>query len=301
MVTIEAEITAFQELFITVVGGAIGGVIVYYFTVGQDNWFKRIKVKRILNQRHERILNQRHEEVSGLLELYEELFPDDGNNYTANEVLEFFADGNGSNRKTHVKTEDYFLVATIKKTVIGFLFCHYYPEVRSGIVSYLGIKKESEEARTNAVAALLKKLMEFLCNRSAPCDLLVFELQKIERITGKKQRGIGRMAAFRKRALDFNSKAYEICIDYKRPKLSLDPKLKEEPLILAYVPLGSHTPLNSLSKSSVIKLLEFIHLYCYADFYEVSDPQFIQFQEYLKKRLASYEKNLPDMVPVVSK
>jgi hypothetical protein len=276
------------EFLITIVGG----LIVLYAWYLWDKFYNRVKVKLATKKTQK--------EVFGMLELYSRLFPEDGTNYSSEEILNFLADENGEKQATHVQVEDFFLVATVRDDVVGFLFCHYYPEIKYAIISYFGTDKNSQLARECAAELLLKKLVKFLRHQKPPCELLVSELQKpnenLEKVQNQERKA--RVGLFRQTAARFHLHAYHILIEYQRPKLSLDPNLNEESLVLMCVPLTACKTTNTLSKIGVIRLLEFIHYYCYADFYSPSDPSFTIFQNYLKGRMELYQRTLPDPVPV---
>lgn len=276
------------QLLVAIVGGLVVLFLWQIWGIFRD----RLKVGLVVKRTQK--------ELPGMLELYSRLFPDDGTNYSAEEILSFFADENGHRQATHVEVEDLFLVATVRDAVAGFLFCHYYPEINYALVTYFGIDKAVQRARERGAEILLKRLMKILRNRQNPCDLLIFELQKpnnnLDRTQNQERRA--RVGLFKQRAAMFGFHAYRLLFDYQRPKLSLDPKLTEENLVLMCVPLNPHKPTNVLPKAGVIKLLEFIHHYCYADFYSPSDPLFTIFQNYLEQRLNLYRQTLPDQVPV---
>jgi hypothetical protein len=288
----ESNHELFSHYTIEFLIATVSGLIVLYLWYLWDKFCNRVKIKLATKK------TQR--EVSGMLELYSHLFPEDGTNYSSEEILNFLADKNGKRQATHVQVEDFFLVATVRNDVVGFLFCHYYPEIKYAIVSYFGIDKNSQQACKFAAELLLKKLMTFLRHQKQPCELLVFELQKPDENLEKaqNQEREARVRRFRQRAASFDLHAYQILIEYQRPKLSLDPNLKEENLVLMCVPLTVCKATNTLSKPGVIKLLEFIHHYCYADFYSPSDPSFIVFKKYLNDRMELYQRTLPDPVPV---
>ncbi len=276
------------ELLITVVGGVIVLFVWYFWEKLRD----RIQIKLVVKKTQT--------EVPGMLEIYGRLFPDDGTNYSSEEILNFLADKDGNKQSTHVQVEDFFLVATVRGAVVGLLFCHYYPEINYAIITYLGIDKTVQPAREHGVEFLLKCLMRILRSRKHLCELLIFELQKpsssLDRTQNQERKA--RVGLFKQRAAMFGLHAYRVLIDYQRPKLSLDPNLTEENLVLMCVPLGPHKPTSVLPKAGVIKLLEFIHHYCYADFYSPSDPAFADFQNYLKHRVDLYRRTLPELVPV---
>ncbi len=116
-----------------------------------------------------------------LLELYQELFEDDGTNYSPAEVLEILDNTTAEDR--HVRAENIVLVAIYRRNLVGFLFCHFYPERRKAIISYYGVSSAFPEARRSAASRLLARLKSILGAGDHPCDYLFFDLQGVDRAT----------------------------------------------------------------------------------------------------------------------
>ena len=238
--------------------------------------------------------------MTSLLELYSALFPDDGTNYTCEDMLELVLDENGRRRENYVPVDDVILAAKVQSEVVGFIFCHYYPERQTGIVSYFGINKSSQVARKQAAPRLLKRLLRILHRAEKPCQWLLFEIHVPEpdedKHTNSERRAKG--VLFKQTAKHLGIRAVELDFDYNRPRWSLDPRVEEEPMRLLCATLAKQPLQGTLSKSQVIHLLGTIHLCGYGDYYPVEDRHFQEFHEYLGSRRASYEERLPDPVPI---
>ena len=138
-------------VFVGIIGAVGGGIGLH---VWQRYFLERISVKRITKP------TDTH--VQGLLDLYKSNFlkNDDDTNYSLSEVAEFMNDKPEERR--HVEGENIVLVAILKSEVVGFLFCHFYPERRKAIISYFAIDKRNNEARIKAADRLLLKLKKIL-------------------------------------------------------------------------------------------------------------------------------------------
>lgn len=166
-------LTAVFVGIIVAVGGGIG------LHVWQRYFLERISVKRITKP------TDKH--VQGLLDLYESNFlkNDDDTNYSLSEVAEFMNDKPEERR--HVEGENIVLVAILKSEVVGFLFCHFYPERRKAIISYFAIDKRSNEARIKAADRLLLKLKKILIEGNK-CDALFYESEGSDPLISKHER-----------------------------------------------------------------------------------------------------------------
>ncbi len=228
--------------------------------------------------------------VEDFTKLYNETFPDDGTNYTAEELLDAVEDPN--NEKKHVQAHNITLIAYYNNAPIGFMACYYYPTLEYGIIGYIGRTKEATEKAGEAVRYSTIKLIEKLnsiIHKKHKCKLLVYELE-IGKRDGEK------MQLFKSCAQKLNLKTYELDFDYWRPKTDLEDK-SEEKLRLVVIPIQTSLH-QSMSKNEVLEILNFLHFYCYGDYYDISDPKFNVFQDYLKTRMAFYEKNLPDIIKI---
>lgn len=238
--------------------------------------------------------------MTGLLELYSNLFPDDGTNYTCDDMLQLVLDDNGHRRDNYVPVDDVVLAAKSRNEVVGLLFCHYYPERRTGIVSYFGVDKASQIARKQAAPQLLKRLRRILANERQPCEWLLFEIHVPEpdadKQTNSERRAKG--VLFKQTAKHLGIRAAVMDFDYLRPRWSLEPRVEEEPMRLMCATLTKRSLEAALPKSEAMHLLHTIHLCGYGDYYAVDDPQFAEYHDYLGGRIASYEKELSDPVPL---
>lgn len=262
------------------VGGGIG---LYYW---QRRVVDRISIKRIKSS------NDDH--IEGLLGLYGKLFPeDDGTNYSIEEVVEFM--DAKYEAKHHVDVENITLVAVLKDEVIGFIFCHLYPERRKAIVSYFAINKESAEARLSGAHRLLTKLKDILIKGDL-CDILFFDLQGFDATTPKTDRSErkARRVLFMLKAKSFGLKARELKFPYQCAKVSMSEDAQEYPFSLFCVGVQNQIP-DKVPKQQMLEYLRFIYLDCYGDMYPVEDPRFEEHQKYLRKIVEKYEDTLPEV------
>lgn len=255
------------------------GFLIDFFWPGKLKEFQ-IKISRIKTTNHK--------EIQDFIEVYEETFPYDGSNYTAGELLEVFGDVN--NKKKYVIADNILLVAKFKDSIVGFIACFYYPKKQYGIIGYFGKTKSFKEESKYTSLKLLKKLKAILV-KDHKCKLIVFELEP-----SKKDRA--KAFLFKLYAQQLNLIAYELDFEYYRPKLSLEDSKDEEKLALLVIPIND-TIKKTFSKNKVLDILNFIHFYCYGDYYNSKDNLHKQFQKYMHTRMEFYKTNLPEKIKVI--
>jgi hypothetical protein len=264
-----------------------GGIGLYYW---QSRVVDRISIRRIKSSTDDHI--------AGLLDLYGTLFPeDDGTNYSLEEVVEFM--DAKYEAKHHVEVENINLVAVLKDEVIGFIFCHLYPERRKAIVSYFAINKENAEARLRGARRLLTKLKDILIKGDL-CDALFFDLQGFDSTTSKTERSErrARRVLFKQNAKSFGLKAREFQFSYYCPKVSMSEGAHEYPFSLYCIGIRDQIP-DQVSKQQMLEYLRFIYLDCYGDLYPLDDPRFEEYQKHLRNIVEQYENTLPEVVPAI--
>ncbi len=227
------------------------------------------------------------QEIQDFIDVYEEAFPYDGSNYSSGEILDFFQ--NIHTKKRHVKSDNIALVAKYKDSVIGFIICFYYPQKKYGIIGYFGKSNSHKDIGKYIAPKLLKELKSILLNQHK-CKLLVFELESQKRSKAK-------IILFKLFATKLNFTAYELDFDYFRPKYNLEDTNTEEKLSLFVIPI-SESLKKYITKKKVIDILNFIHFYCYGDYYDATSPSHVQFQNYMKARMKIYDSILPDKIKV---
>jgi hypothetical protein len=92
--------------------------------------------------------------------------------------------------------------------------------------------------------------------------------------------------------------AYDICIDYIAPRLSLeqDDYYEEERLTLSFISLKKTYPNNIISKDEVIEILHFIYIQLYGDRYKNDKEKNEKYHEYLSFILETYKDILPENI-----
>lgn len=223
-------------------------------------------------------------EIEDFINLYEETFPDDGSNYTAEVFLEALEDIHNVNK--HIAADNIILIAKYKDKIVGFTACFYYPQKKYGIIGYLGRTNSINKVGSHISIKLLKKLKSILV-KEHDCKLLVFELEKQKRDKAK-------VYLFRSYAKKLGLRAFELMFDYWRPKLNLDDS-KEDNLRLLILPINK-TINNTMAKTEVLNILDFIYFDCYGDYYDEKDEKFQTFHDYLKNRIDFYKLSLPDTI-----
>lgn len=275
------------ETILTSISGVVGAVVASFI------WERKIR-DRVYAKR---ITSPDDEDIPGLIELYTELFPDDTIDYSAEELCDFFEKQEEGEGLRHVEADDILLVAKFKGAVVGFMFCHYYPERHKAIVSYYGIDKNVLEARKLAASVLLKSIEKLLVRKHKECEFLFFdvarpgkELSKEENLERK-----ARISLFMQSARLIRKKAYVFQIDYHSPRVSMADETHERPLVLMFIPLKTQIP-TIMKKSEVMSFLRYIFFDCYGDIYRVDDPRFEEYQKHLKEQVDEFEKVLPEEV-----
>lgn len=237
--------------------------------------------------------------VPALIELYGEMFPEeDGTNYSMEEFIQIMDKTFEETR--HVKVENIVLVALIKKEVVGFIFSHFYPTERKAIISYFGIKKENDVARQLRASQHLLKRLRHILSDEKKCDALFFDLEGYDSQTPaqERHRRKGRKVLFRNSAKALGYKAREFQFSYHCPKVALTADAREAPFSLFCIGIDKEIP-KQIDKNTMIEYLKFIYLFCYGDFYAISDPRFEEHLKYLRKSVDEYQKILPDSILAV--
>jgi hypothetical protein len=285
---------------------AIGGIIAAAVCGGIAFAVRRWSSRRARRVKIRRLLGQRDHDLSDLLELYSDLFPPDGSNYTEEEVAEFISAGAGVNHARHVPAERIFLLAQIKGEVIGFIWSCYYPRRRAAIIPYYGIDKSVKEARLGVAVYLVRRLIKTLRKCKPSCRNVVFEVQKpnLTLDIAERRKRFARIRRFKEVGMELGIAIRELDFTYTRPRLSVldDPLAKEEELVLLIATLdksSSNLPwAKELSRESLTQLLDFLYNDCYGDVYAVDDPRYLEFHRYLKTRLSEISLSLPAQVPL---
>lgn len=264
---------------VSAVGGSVAATLLANFV-----WEKRLRDRL----RIRRVERQDSRDVAGMLALYATLFPDETRNYTSDDILSLLPDRQGRLKRKHTPCTEILLSACIGKSVVGFLFCHYYPASSHAIVSYCGQDPNSEIAKTqDAVGQLLAKLLKILNSQKPPCSNIIFEVS---------EPSVGR--TFRIRAIRMNLTCKELLVGYRRPKYSLDAEAEGESLRLLSVPLTGSCTTGVFTLEDTIALLNTLHVLGYGDYYDPQDPRHHQYQTYLRRQVESYRARLPDPINV---
>lgn len=243
-----------------------------------------------------RIHSSEDETATGVIELYTNIFQDDGTNYSADEITDMLTDFKGDR---HVASENIILAALYHNNVVGFIFCHYYKDRQKAIISYFGIDKQIIEARRTAAKKLLNKLVELLTDRKHPCEYIFYDLQRPNQTLSANENSErkARPVLFRQTAKSLGRKAYVVNIDYESPKISLTDEAYEQPLILMFVKLNGEMK-KRINKDIVMEFLRFMYIDCYGDIYPITDERFQLYHNHLNAKLKEYDNILPNDIKI---
>lgn len=230
-----------------------------------------------------RIKSSNDKYVDQVIDLYKYNFPDvGGTNYSEPEVREMMNTKFPGKRISDA--ENITLAAILKEQVIGFVFCHFYPESRKAIVSYIAVKNTRHKTSNKLVRKLNKILV-----KSKKCDELFFETEGSDF-----NKGLVRWFSKRSGSEHLKLRMYDL--QYQCPKVSMSHEARESSLFLFGVGVNNEIP-KSIDKSKMLEILSFIYFDCYGDLYDVKDPLFIEYKSHLNEMYKYYEENLPDEIP----
>lgn len=278
-----------MEVAITAVLGVIGAIVAAYL------YEKKIRDRTSVH----RITSPDDNDIGRLIELYVELFPEESSNYSADDIVEMIEHQSHGTEYGEVVAEDFILVAKYKGDVVGFLFCHFYPDRQKAIVSYYGIDKAVLEARRSAANALLAYLYKNLVAKGRRCEYLFFDVERPDTASTahEKVRRKARISVLKQSARSFQLRAYCLDFEYSSPRITLSEGTKETPLTLMVIPLSR--PLGTrITRDEVLEFLRFIYLDCYGDYYSVNDEPYQAFRDHLANSLQRFETSLPESVGV---
>lgn len=281
------------QYFIGAVFALVTGVLAYL--IGAALWRRWtgecISVKRITRSDDG--------DINGLIDLYTKLFSKQTSDYTADDVLSLIQDQSHGPENRPNRSEDFILVAKYHGEVVGFVFCHYYPDRKNAIISYYGIDKEVTLARQTAAKLLLEKTRKLLTSGNRDCRFLFFDVERPHRNLAKPERieRESRIRRLRQTARSFHLRAYSLDFDYHSPRITMADGTRETPLTLLVVPIKDSLG-SSISRDKLIVFLRFIYLDCYGDIYELSDPHYTAYHAHLNERLMHYEKTLPKIIAI---
>ncbi len=277
----------FAETIVTLI------VSIFGLVAGSYIWEKCIRDRISVKQ----IKSLTDPDIPDLIRLYLELFPDSTKDYSAEYVRRLIEDSISPDPNKHVRCNDIVLLARYKKNVVGFLFCHFYPDRQKAIISYYGIDKTVLEARRGASDALLTRIYEKLSK--SRCEYVFFDLEcpDLKLIVNQKRERRARIELFKQTAKRFNLTAVEPEFIYKSPKIALEKEAREKRLCLLFVPLVSF-PETKINKSQLIEFLRFVYFDCYGDIYSTNDHRFDQYRVGLNELISYYENSLPHEITI---
>jgi len=232
-----------------------------------------------------RIKSTANKYVDGILALYKYYFPDtEKTNYSEDEARTMM---NVKYRRRRIsEVENITLAAILKDEVIGFVFCHFYPESRKAIISYIAVS----DSRNKTSHKLVSKLKKILI-KSGLCDELFFETEGSDA-----NKGLIRWFSERAKSIGFNVRLFNF--QYQCPMVSMSHDSKESHFFLFCIGIKTEIP-ELITKSKMLEILKFIYFDCYGDLYDVKDKLFLEHYTHLQKMFENAEKTLPDVISTI--
>lgn len=223
--------------------------------------------------------------VDDVIALYKFNFPDvDGTNYSEDEMYEMMNVKYEGRRISDA--ENITLAAVLKGEVIGFVFCHFYPESRKAIISYIAVK-DSRNKTSHKLVLRLKKILL----KSNQCDELFFETEGTDA-----NKALIRWFSEKAKSVGFNVRLFNF--QYQCPLISVTHAAKEAIFFLFGIGIKTEIP-KLVTKSKMLDILKFIYFDCYGDLYDVKDKLFLEHYKHLQKMLEYAENTLPDVIPTI--
>lgn len=232
-----------------------------------------------------RIRSSTDKYVDEVIALYKFHFPDnDGTNYSEDEMRRMM---NAKYKRRRIsECENITLAAILKDEVVGFVFCHFYPETRKAIISYIAVK----DSRNKTSHKLVSKLKKILL-KSGQCDELFFETEGSDA-----NKGLIRWFSEKAKSIGFNVRLFNF--KYQCPMVSMSHESKESPFFLFCIGIKTEIP-ELITKSKMLEILRFIYFDCYGDLYEVKDKLFLEHYSHLQQMFENAENTLPDVIPTI--
>lgn len=247
-------------------------------------WPEKLKELQI---KVRRINTDNFKETQDFIDVYNECFSN-RDDYAPEELLEFCDDP--KNERKHVPADNIILVAKYKGSLLAFLSCFYYPQKGYGIIAHYGKNPNFREEGKYVDKQILGYLRKLLVKKHN-CELIVFEIDAMDKRMGKAY-------LFTRFARKIGYEGYQLQFEFVRPMRYLN-DTEGGRLDLYVIPINY--PVTALMpKEKVLDIIRFLHLYCYGDYYDVSDPSHLEYQNYLKGRVAYYEQHLPAQIRLVS-
>jgi hypothetical protein len=187
----------------------------------------------------------------------------------------------------HVQCDEIYLVAKYNSSIIGFIACYYYPSKECAIIGYLANSTSNVELGKFVGSKFAKKLKHILPKE---CKYMIYEIDD-KSLNGKE-------ILFTRYVKNMKLNTYKVAFNIVRPKIDLDDNTEGE-LKLYIIPMSDNITGDTISKTIMLELLDFMLFCCYGDHYKETDDNHIIYQNYLKTKYENYSKILPERIPLL--
>ena len=229
-----------------------------------------------------RITDENDPDLNVLLRIYRSCFNADQNVSEEFIIQNLFFDEEGHN--------SYLFVLKHLNKITGIADVSYFTKEKRLFVSYIGVYHyKTPGDQLIYTHNIINGLIDYFSKSELEVNDIVFETEQ-ERIY---------KYFFRVLRNRFHLTAYKICFDYLQPKMPADNErgtTDEIPSYLVYVPVRiSNIVLEKMTKSEVIGIIQFIYMNIY---FNISDGNEKEHAKYLNNLINTYEKTLPDEIPL---
>ncbi len=237
------------------------------------------------------VTKQNDPDIDDFILLYDEVI-EENTRITPEEIIRFI----GCHEPTTERSVcDYLFLCKKDGNLIGFLKAIYCVQKKTLFIAYLGIDKESEEARKQATFSLYYELHKLMKKKLKDCKAVVFEVE-----TSKLIKSNAKLRLFKNAAERFKFPCYRFDIDYFQPEMPSDSgSISKEQTALMFIPLGGlPNAKREIDKPTMLYYLDFIYTKIYARVYDDSEMNQV-YKMYLGDLIKEYDRNLPAKIKLI--
>jgi len=236
-------------------------------------------------------------DLDAALDLYRKKIPDDQRFETADIVRWLRED---ADRRSSGGPSDWFIVAKYRRKVCGFVLFHYYPSNRLAFFAYM-VASTVVGLNVNAVSrSLMTKTSDLLKHKKELQDYRGFlsevEDPRKEASKRKREESLARIRRFCTLAemQGFTLRAFDI--EYKQPKLSLEPTSTERPMLLLFARRDRLTGDTATRKVEAVELLKFVYTSLYPEGFSADEEENREYRQYCEDLFSHEAASLPQKI-----